>query len=323
MAPKNTRIAGEKAEKGGGVTIEGRATGGVRQTRAKDGTYFCSAGRRSATGPSKSSSKTSRGALKDGLSMGRVVQPDQRAKSRPQLTIPNFFGNSSQEIVNTEPLPPLEGTLINAKDNQELANASGERSQVNVELSADQDADMPLTQEEKQLDEPRRRIEQTEGTTGATTNVGMQPQADIPNEDTQDICGIVDEPLKSYDKETHIRNRKELSPGDGHATEGHGGEIRKTEWGGKSIDWSKDGAGKLYTLTEDSEAISSGCNPSDDKEAIQLALRAYHEIQAQWVKQQQRQRRHTKPRSELATGCWQFEKVCCDSQMGLFRDQPF
>ncbi|KAJ1083370.1 hypothetical protein NDU88_003529 [Pleurodeles waltl] len=104
---------------------------------------------------------------------------------------------------------------------------------------------MPLTWEESRLDKLGRRPELAEGITEATTNVGMQPQADFPNKGTQDICGIIDEPLKPYNKETHSGNRKELSLDDGHATEGHGGEIRKTEWGGKSTDWSKDGVEKF------------------------------------------------------------------------------
>ncbi|KAJ1116107.1 hypothetical protein NDU88_004326 [Pleurodeles waltl] len=52
----------------------------------------------------------------------------------------------------------------------------------------------------------------------AITNVGMQPQADIYNEGTQDIRGMANELLKPFDKKTHSRNSKELSPEDDQAT---------------------------------------------------------------------------------------------------------
>ncbi|KAJ1080892.1 hypothetical protein NDU88_001081 [Pleurodeles waltl] len=107
MAPKSMRITREKAEKGDGVIIEGRQTGEVRQTRAKDKSSGCQA-----------------------------------------------------------------GTFITEKDNQELANPPGEQSQDSVELPADQESDR-LTRE------PRRQAELPEGTTGATTNKGIQPQADF------------------------------------------------------------------------------------------------------------------------------------------------
>ncbi|KAJ1184714.1 hypothetical protein NDU88_001517 [Pleurodeles waltl] len=97
----------------------------------------------------------------------------------------------------------------------------------------------------RQLDESRRWMEQTEEATGVTTNIGTQPQADIRDEGTHNKCGMVDEPLKPYDKKTHIRNSKELSLENGQATDGQGGETRKTEWGGASMDWSKDGAEKF------------------------------------------------------------------------------
>ncbi|KAJ1106001.1 hypothetical protein NDU88_003404 [Pleurodeles waltl] len=82
---------------------------------------------------------------------------------------------------------------------------------------------MPLTWGKRLLDESRWWMEQTEEANGATTNVGTQPQADIVNEGTQDIRGMVDKPLKPHDKKTYIRNSKELSLEDGQATNGQGG----------------------------------------------------------------------------------------------------
>ncbi|KAJ1184957.1 hypothetical protein NDU88_001753 [Pleurodeles waltl] len=61
MAPKSVRTGGEKVEKGDNTTIEGRSTRVVCQMRAKDGSCDCPAGKRSATGPIKSLSKTGGG----------------------------------------------------------------------------------------------------------------------------------------------------------------------------------------------------------------------------------------------------------------------
>ncbi|KAJ1105081.1 hypothetical protein NDU88_002489 [Pleurodeles waltl] len=49
-------------------------------------------------------------------------------------------------------------------------------------------------------------------------------------------------------------------------------ETGKTEGNGKNTDWSKEGGDTFYSLTEDSEANSSGCTQSEEEDNISFDL---------------------------------------------------
>ncbi|KAJ1097460.1 hypothetical protein NDU88_002578 [Pleurodeles waltl] len=78
---------------------------------------------------------------------------------------------------------------------------------------------------------------------------------------------------------------------------------QEIEWCGKNIDWSMDGEDKFCPLPKDSEAISSGCNKSEDEESLSSATeKSLSSGIGPTVKQQQCQHGHKKVRSGSTTG---------------------
>ncbi|KAJ1140235.1 hypothetical protein NDU88_006592 [Pleurodeles waltl] len=89
----------------------------------------------------------------------------------------------------------------------------------------------------------------------------MQPQLDKSKQATraaQDTHDLADRPpvLRSMDGEG-----LKLTGGDGNGKHSEV-EVGKTGRSKKLPDWSRDGGDKFNSLTEESEAISSGCNQS-------------------------------------------------------------
>ncbi|KAJ1110181.1 hypothetical protein NDU88_007536 [Pleurodeles waltl] len=74
-------------------------------------------------------------------------------------------------------------------------------------------------------------------------------------------------------------------------------ETRKFERVGKFIDWTKDGGDKFYSLTHDSEAVSSGYNLSEEEGSISLEAESLSSVAGPTVKLQQRHRKHIRPRT--------------------------
>ncbi|KAJ1200312.1 hypothetical protein NDU88_004136 [Pleurodeles waltl] len=86
------------------------------------------------------------------------------------------------------------------------------------------------------------------------------------------------------------------------------------------MDWSKNGGDTFYSLTEDSEAISSGSNQSEDEESISSGLESLSSAAGPTVKLQQRRRRRIKlqchsiggtdcPERSVATLKWDYSGI--------------
>ncbi|KAJ1172401.1 hypothetical protein NDU88_004248 [Pleurodeles waltl] len=87
----------------------------------------------------------------------------------------------------------------------------------------------------------------------------------------------------------------------------HGGKNLEVEAGKigrrkKVPDWSKDGGDKFYSLTEDSEVISSGCNQSATDGSISSESESASSAAEATVRQQRRLRRCSKSRAGLTGG---------------------
>ncbi|KAJ1178467.1 hypothetical protein NDU88_003713 [Pleurodeles waltl] len=67
--------------------------------------------------------------------------------------------------------------------------------------------------------------------------------------------------------------------------------VKRTGTLKKAPDWSKDGGDKCYTLTEDSNATSSGCNQSETGGSISTELGSTASTAESTVRQQRRQRK--------------------------------
>ncbi|KAJ1155968.1 hypothetical protein NDU88_008693 [Pleurodeles waltl] len=65
----------------------------------------------------------------------------------------------------------------------------------------------------------------------------------------------------------------------------------------KVLDWSKDGGDKFYSLTEDSDATSSGCNRSEIEGSISSDSGSASSTAESTVQQQRRQRKCLKTRT--------------------------
>ncbi|KAJ1193780.1 hypothetical protein NDU88_003076 [Pleurodeles waltl] len=108
----------------------------------------------------------------------------------------------------------------------------------------------------------------------------------------QGIRDTVDEP-----PESRIRKGKELNIAGYDAVKDLEVETRKIERGLKNIDWSKDGGDKFYSLTEDSEAVSSGDNLSEDEGSISLESKSLPSAAGPTVKLQQHHCKRIKSRT--------------------------
>ncbi|KAJ1128109.1 hypothetical protein NDU88_006488 [Pleurodeles waltl] len=76
-------------------------------------------------------------------------------------------------------------------------------------------------------------------------------------------------------------------------------KIEKSEKSKKGSDWSKDGSDKFYSLTEDSESTSSGCNQSAVVGSTLSESERTSTAAESTVRQQRRQRRNTKIQTSL------------------------
>ncbi|KAJ1187118.1 hypothetical protein NDU88_003897 [Pleurodeles waltl] len=77
------------------------------------------------------------------------------------------------------------------------------------------------------------------------------------------------------------------------------GKLQKD---GKNIDWSKDGGDNFYSLTEDSEAVSSGYYLSEEDGSVSLENEILSVGVGPTVKLQQRHRKRIKSRAGSAGG---------------------
>ncbi|KAJ1180470.1 hypothetical protein NDU88_005691 [Pleurodeles waltl] len=175
---------------------------GARPTcAAKNGSEGGLAGRRSAIGPAKSSSKIGGGTVKDVSNMGRVPQTDHKAKGRPQPAVANSFSNGGQENGNMNPTFPSKDVPKCTRENPEVMDPKGELPQAKSGApESNLGTDMSQTCEGGQSDESRSlkgQIEQTEVITRAPINESRQMQMESYKKDTQNIYGTVDEPLES------------------------------------------------------------------------------------------------------------------------------
>ncbi|KAJ1114471.1 hypothetical protein NDU88_002708 [Pleurodeles waltl] len=74
-------------------------------------------------------------------------------------------------------------------------------------------------------------------------------------------------------------------------------ETRKVEKDGKNIDWSNGGGDKFYSLTEDSEAVRSGYNLSEEDGSVSSEAESLSSAVGPTVRPQQRHRKHIKFRA--------------------------
>ncbi|KAJ1124108.1 hypothetical protein NDU88_002570 [Pleurodeles waltl] len=79
-------------------------------------------------------------------------------------------------------------------------------------------------------------------------------------------------------------------------------KIGKSKKSRKGSDWSKNGDDKFYSLTEDSESTSSGCNQSAIVGSTLSVSESASSVAESTVKQQRRQRRCTKTQTDLTGG---------------------
>ncbi|KAJ1125428.1 hypothetical protein NDU88_003860 [Pleurodeles waltl] len=101
----------------------------------------------------------------------------------------------------------------------------------------------------------KRQIVQPEGSIRVSTKDSTQDQVESYKQriqDSQNISDTVDEP-----PEFCSRKVKEISPAGDDVVKDLALETRRLERGGKNIDWSNHGGDTFYSLTEDSEAVSS------------------------------------------------------------------
>ncbi|KAJ1144092.1 hypothetical protein NDU88_010394 [Pleurodeles waltl] len=287
MAPKNAMSTREKAEKGDNIITGGRAMSGARQKRtAKDWSSGGPAGRRSVTGLGKLSSKTGGG-------MSKYVPGLVRLKEMPQPAIINFFTSGGQENGSAGPSTPSKDTLMSAVENLELTKLTAELPQAEVMcLGGVLEAAKLHPGAESQPAETRSSVDLTGATTSAVSLLEVQPQKQIYKEGIQDIADKLSE---SHINGISTRNSTEPILDGGQIAEGQAEEIGKTEWNEKNTDWSKEGGDTFYSLTKDSEAISSGCNQSEDEESLSSEIEtSLSSAVGPTVKHQQRQRRCTK-----------------------------
>ncbi|KAJ1215866.1 hypothetical protein NDU88_003473 [Pleurodeles waltl] len=90
-----------------------------------------------------------------------------------------------------------------------------------------------------------------------------QMQMEEYEQGTQDIQDIVDKPLKS-----RFRKGERVKLVGDDAVKDSELEASKSGRGAKITEWSRDGGDKFYSLTEDSEAISSVCNQREAEGSI-------------------------------------------------------
>ncbi|KAJ1083667.1 hypothetical protein NDU88_003822 [Pleurodeles waltl] len=73
-------------------------------------------------------------------------------------------------------------------------------------------------------------------------------------------------------------------------------ETGKVENDRKNTDWSKDGGDKFYSLMEESEAVSSGCNLSEEDRNASSIAKSLSSAVGPTVRPQRRQRKRIKSR---------------------------
>ncbi|KAJ1151576.1 hypothetical protein NDU88_004356 [Pleurodeles waltl] len=77
-------------------------------------------------------------------------------------------------------------------------------------------------------------------------------------------------------------------------------ETRKAENDGKNIDCSKDGGDKFYSLTEESKAVSSGCDLSEEDGSVSSAAESLSSAVGPTVRAQRRHCKRIKSRTGSA-----------------------
>ncbi|KAJ1189484.1 hypothetical protein NDU88_006229 [Pleurodeles waltl] len=121
-----------------------------------------------------------------------------------------------------------------------------------------------------------------------------------------------------------IRLSGEPAIEEGQTVQGQDEELGKIEENGKNTDWSKEEGYTFYSLTEASEAKSSGCTQMADNVSSDLETSLSSAI-GPTVKQQPRQRRCIKERSgslfgasavghSAATPKWDYSRISLCSQ---------
>ncbi|KAJ1203107.1 hypothetical protein NDU88_006901 [Pleurodeles waltl] len=167
--------------------------------------------------------------------------------------------------------PPLsEDTLMSAVENLDLANLTTELTQAGLMSLGDV---LEVGKFHPGVQSQPAETWSVADLTGATTSVVSLVEIQLQKDNEPEILkeGIQDTDDKlpeSHIKRTSTRNSKDPIIDGGPIAEGQDEEIGKTEWNRKNLDWSKEGGQKMYSLTEDSEPISSICNQSEDEESL-------------------------------------------------------
>ncbi|KAJ1118124.1 hypothetical protein NDU88_006319 [Pleurodeles waltl] len=193
--------------------------------------------------------------------------PDLKGKGRSQSAITNFLTSGVQEYDIDNPIPLPKDMPFCLREDPEVITHREEPLQAKDGPSSSNFLHDTLQDGEGwRPDEPRSCKEQmasTEVCTRVPTNDSTQMQTAEYKQGTQDIQGIADKPLESR-----------LGKGEGLTLPGNDAikdselEASKSGRGGKITDWSRARGDKFYSLTEDSEAIISGCNQSEAEGSI-------------------------------------------------------
>ncbi|KAJ1170561.1 hypothetical protein NDU88_002435 [Pleurodeles waltl] len=239
MAPKAARNFGDKGE-GALITSAGNISGDAGFT-----------GRRPVSEVIQRGGKNTGGAAKEGKGTTSAPQADSRGKGKTQPAIRSLLTSSLLENSSECSLPPSTDTLVCAKETFESSSEETVKTRESKERFLESNPSLIRIQgAEVRPTKASDNADQAKECNGGS----MHPQSLESNGATQDSQdGANTLPVQCSGNST-----KGID--DAINSEVEVRKIGKSKKSKKGSDCTKDGGSKFYSLTEDSESTSSGCN---------------------------------------------------------------
>ncbi|KAJ1152225.1 hypothetical protein NDU88_005002 [Pleurodeles waltl] len=281
MAPKAALNFGDKGE-GARIIRAGKDIGDAGFTS-----------RRPVSGVIQRGGKNTGGAAKEGKDTTSASPSDSRVKDITQPAITSFLTSGLLENGSKSSLPPSTDTLVYAKETFETSSEETVKTRESKERFLESNPSLiRLLGAEVRLTKASDNADQAK----AHNSGSMHPQSLESNGATQAPQDEADT-LPALCSGNSIKGIEDVKNSEVEVR-----KIGKSKKSKKGSDWSKDGGDKFYSLTEDSESTSRGCNESATVGSTLSESESASSAAESTVRQQRRQLRSTKIQPGLTGG---------------------
>ncbi|KAJ1117266.1 hypothetical protein NDU88_005466 [Pleurodeles waltl] len=222
----------------------------------KEGSDDHPARKRALRGSIKAGYKVSAGARRDGKDQIRGIQPDNRPRDRLQSkiqpSITDFLAYGDPGLI-------LRESRIITEDLGGGASRGEKGSCTDIKLGESSlDSNNPQDRGEGQTSDVKKLEQQTRRSDYLIAHNNIQEQ-----ERAKETQSLIEGCLESCVRKGTAQERTGAATGE-DVDKNWTSETKKVENDGRNSDWLKDGGDKFYSLTEESEAVSSGYDLNEE-----------------------------------------------------------